>query len=260
MCRQQLPGAGVITTSVRRRGRRGLAAALCALAAACSLAACSSASSTPAVSAGLLQRIEAAQDPVGYFVRTTAAQGSGPDSVTVAWTDLATGNAMLQRGSGSAKVANWERDYYDDRILHWDQTQVNYGPRTWWTADEHAASPVTGPLPAGPAGGGYTPGALVAEVLAKTPGTIIGYPVVDGRHTIELAAAAAGSQFQFWVDSGTYQVIRTAKYLPSEMKVPPLVSDYDWVRATAALVNLVDHPQVPASFARVQVGQYYANS
>ena len=166
---------------------------------------------------------------------------------------------MLQRGSGSAEVANWERDYYGNRVLHWDQTQVNYGPRNWWTADEHAASPVKGPLPTGPTGGGYTLGALVAEVLDNTPGKIIGYPVVDGRPTIELSASVPGSQFQFWVDSRTYQVIRTAKYFTGGLNVPPLVSDYDWVRATAALVNLINHPQVPAGFTRVHVGQYYTS-
>jgi len=132
-------------------------------------------------------------------------------------------------------------------------------PRNWWTADEHAASPVKGPLPTGPTGGGYTLGALVAEVLDNTPGKIIGYPVVDGRPTIELSASVPGSQFQFWVDSRTYQVIRTAKYFTGGLNVPPLVSDYDWVRATAALVNLINHPQVPAGFTRVHVGQYYTN-
>jgi hypothetical protein len=68
-----------------------------------------------------------------------------------------------------------------------------------------------------------------------------------------------GSQFDFWVNSRTCQVIRTVKCFSGGLKAPPMVSDYDWVRATAAIVNLVEHPQVPAGFTRVRADQYYVN-
>lgn len=235
------------------------------LASALAVAGCSSTPGRPAggaVGPVLRQRIDAAQHPTGYLVRTTATQagagGHGTSSVTTVWTDLATGSAMLQRGSGPARVANWERDYYQNRVLHWDQTQVNYGPRTWWTAADHASAPVRGPLPAGPAGGGYTPAGLVAAVLGKTAGTIVGHPVMDGRRTIELSVSLPQARFDIWADSRTYRVIRTVKYFLGAMRFPPITSDYSWVRASAAMVRLISHPQVPAGFAQVRVGQYYA--
>jgi hypothetical protein len=262
-------GAGTGIEAVNRRGRRqrrrNLATGLRVLGAACILAvtACASASgqaigkqADSVVGTGLRQRIDAAQDPVGYLVRTTATQeGTGSSSTTTVWTDPVTGNAMLRRGSGASQVANWERDYYENRVLHWDQTQVNYGPRTWWTADEHAAAPIKGPVPAGPAGGGYTPAAVVTEVLDKAAGQIVGYPVVDGRRTIELSVSMTGSRFDFWVDSRTYQVIRTVKYFLGAMPFPPIRSDYHWVRTSAAMVDLIDHPLIPAGFTQVRVGQ-----
>jgi hypothetical protein len=278
---REFSGAGVAGPGVIRRHRRGRwrgLAGLAALGAACGLAvvACAgpsgpsgqSSPSSPSAdgaaaasaSSQLRQRIEAAQDPADYVIKTTEAQqqsGSGaPPVVTTVWTDLATGNAMLQRGSGSARVANWERDYYEHRVLHWDQTQVDYGSRTWWTADEHAAAPVSGPVPSGSTGGGYTPAPLVEGVFGNATDKIVGYPVLDGRRTIELSASVAGSQFELWADSSTYRVIRTEKYFPATTNVPPITFDYDWIPASAAMVALINHPQVPAGFTQVQVDQH----
>jgi hypothetical protein len=207
----------------------------------------------------LRQRIEAAQDPAGDLVKTTETQqesgGSGSVAVMTVWTDLATGNAMMQRGSGSAKIANWERDYYQDRILHWAQTQVNYGPRTWWSADNHASAPVSGPVPKEATGGGYTPAALADEILGSAAVEVVGSPVLNGVHAIELSAAESGSRFNFWVDGSTYRILRSEKYLPAALHVPPMTFDYQWVRASVALVNLIEHPQVPAGYTQIQVGQ-----
>jgi hypothetical protein len=270
MQKQERTGAGV-TGSRGRRGRRR--AGWCVLGAACGLAvvacggssggavqAASDAARAAPVSHQLRQRIEAAQDPVGYLVRTTEAQqeagASGPPAVTTVWTDLATGNAMLQRGSGSARAASWERDYYKNRVLHWDQTQVNYGPRTWWAADDHAGAPVRGPVPSGPVGGGYGPAALVSGVLGKARGKVVGHPVLDGRATIELSVSVAGSQYKLWVDSRTDRIVRALRYFPAMLHFPPMTSDFDWIRASAAMVDRINHPRVPAGFTRIQVGQH----
>ena len=65
------------------------------------------------------------------------------------------------QGSGASRMTYWEHDYFDsDRVLHSDQTQVNYGPRTWWNYDMHGDGPIQGPVPSGPVGGDYpSPGA-----------------------------------------------------------------------------------------------------
>lgn len=39
---------------------------------------------------------------------------------------------MLLRVSGGARVATWQHQYLDShRVINVDDTQVNYGPRTW---------------------------------------------------------------------------------------------------------------------------------
>jgi hypothetical protein len=48
-------------------------------------------------------------------------------------------------------------------VPHWYQTQVNYGPRTYWIYDMHAAGPVQGPEPSGPVGGDYDSPAQVKQ-------------------------------------------------------------------------------------------------
>lgn len=84
----------------------------------------------------------------------------------------------------------------------------------------------------------------------------MGYPVVDGRQTIELSVSMTGSRFDFWVDSRTYQVVRTVKYFLGAMPFPPIRSDYYWAPASAAMVDLINHPLIPAGFTQVRVGQY----
>jgi hypothetical protein len=48
------------------------------------------------------------------------------------------------------------------------------------------------------------------------------------------------------------------KYFRGGMRIPPITSDFDWVRSTAAIVHLINEPQVPGGFTQVRVGQYYA--
>lgn len=260
-------GTGIIGRRGHRRRHRPPAAGLFALAVVCcATVACGGSAGSAGgsaagtgITAAMRQRIEAAQDPAGDLVRTAreGSGGAGSPGEIVIWTDLATGNAMLQGGSGATKVANWEHDYYQDRVLHWDQTQVNYGPRTWWTADDHDAAPVKGPVPSGPAGGGDTPGPLVRLLLGQGGGEIAGYPVADGHHTIELSVSAYGFRYDIWVDSRTYQVVRIAKYASGALsRLETVTSDYSWVRASAAMIDLINHPQVPAGFIEVRPGQY----
>ena len=237
-------------------------AAICGATAACGSSAggATGRAAGAGITAAIRQRLESVQDPAGYLVKTTeeGPGATGISGATVIWTDPDTGNAMLQRGSGTTKVANWERDYYQDRVLHWAQTQVNYGPRTWWTADDHDSAPVKGPVPSEPVGGGDTPGPLVRLLLGQGGGKIVGHPVVDGHDTIELSVSAYGSQYDIWADSRTYRVLRMAKYFSGALShLQPVVSEYNWVRTSAATAYLINHPQVPAGFAEVKVGQYY---
>jgi hypothetical protein len=160
---------------------------------------------------------------------------------------------MLLQGSGAGRLAYWEHDYFDSqRVLHWDQTQVNYGPRTWWTYNEHAASPVQGPLPSGPIGSDYDSPAQVKQWLDKGVGKIVGYPYVDGHHTVELSISLGTvTTYVIFADVHTYQVVRTIDYFPGELKAPPITADYQWEARSAAMVKLVNHPVIPAGFTQV---------
>ncbi len=200
------------------------------------------------------RQIAAALSPGNFLVETrqnTSSTDRPPGMITI-WTDPRTGNTMLLQGAGSSRVTYWEHDYYDShRVLHWDQTQVNYGPRTWWTYDEHAAGSIQGPVPPGPAGGNYaTPQAI--EQLLEHDAAIVGHPYVDGHRTVELAVSlGAGGKFEIWADAHTYQVVRSARYFPAGLHARPIVASYSWVPRSAALASLINTPRVPAGFTQV---------
>lgn len=206
----------------------------------------------PAETVAYVRRhVEAAQSPAGYLVRAeqTGDDAEHPSSAVTIWTDPATGNTMLLQGSGQSKVAYWEHDYYKSRVLHWDQTQVNYGPRTWWTYDMSAGGPIQGPVPSGPIGGHYTPAAEVKALLDKDGWKIVGHPVVDGRQTVELSSSVRGLIInKIWADARTYQVVRTLRQIRN---LPAITADYYWVPKTAAKTSLINHPKIPAGFTQV---------
>ena len=193
-----------------------------------------------------------------YLVKTrqnTSSVGSPPTEITI-WTDPRTGNTLLLQGSGAGRLAYWEHDYFDShRVLHWDQTQVNYGPRTWWTYNEHAAGPIQGPVPPGPVGGDYNTPAQIKQWLDQGVGRIVGYPYVDGHHTVELSLFMGSvKKYLIFADIHTYQVVRTIDYFPPGLQGPPIKADYTWIRRSPAMVKLINHPQIPAGFTQVPVG------
>jgi hypothetical protein len=178
--------------------------------------------------------------------------GGSPDELTI-WTDPRTGNAMLLQGSGASRLAYWEHDYFDSsRVLHWDQTQVNYGPRTWWNFNEHASGPIQGPVPKGPADLAVNTPAQVEQWLKGGVGKIVGHPYVDGHHTVELSIAMGTVKtYVIFADVHTYQVVRTIDYFPTVPHAKPIKADYTWVNRSPATVKLVNHPVIPAGFTQV---------
>ena len=205
------------------------------------------------------QHIAAAASGVdNYLVKAsqnTSSVGSPTAEITI-WTDPRTGNTMLQQGSGAGRLTYWEHDYFDsDRVLQADQTQVNYGPRTYWVYDMHADGPIQGPVPSGPVGGDYPGPAQVSQWLERGVGKIVGHPYVDGHHTIELSIY--DGSIKVWVvfaDVRTYQVVRMTKYFGPQSDAPPITANYQWVPRTPAMVKLVNNPVIPAGFTRVAVG------
>jgi hypothetical protein len=204
------------------------------------------------------QIVAAASGLNNYLVeasQNTSSVGTPSVEITI-WTDPRTGNTMLQQGSGAGRLTYWEHDYFNsDRVLQSDQTQVNYGPRTYWVYDMHGDGPTQGPAPSGPVGGDYPGPTQVSQWLERGAGKIVGHPDVDGHHTVELAIYDGSIKvWTVYADVHTYQVVRMIKYFGPQSDAPPITADYQWVPRTPALVKLVNNPVIPAGFTQVAVG------
>ena len=251
-------------TQRRRRGHaiRGLAAlAGLALIAATGLAVAGPGrgprSTAPAETvASVTHRITAALNVSNLMVRTEA-NGSGSSGPVTYWTDLRTGDSMLSRGHGAARITYWLQKYFDRRhqVLHWDMTQVSYGPRTWWTRAGQAAKPPRGGVDVEGAGQASIMTPQYIAVLLKHVASIVGHPYVNGHRTVELSVSAdAGPKTLLWADAGTYQVVRTVEEFPAGTHMKPMVSSFTWAARSAALVQQIDHPRIPAGFRQVPSG------
>jgi hypothetical protein len=193
-----------------------------------------------------------------YLVKArlnTSSVGTPSVEITI-WTDPRTGNTMLLQGSGAGRLTYWEHDYFDSqRVLHWDQTQVNYGPRTYWVYDMHGDGPTQGPAPSGPVGGDYPGPTQVKQWLERGTAKIVGHPYVDGHHTIELAIYDGSIKvWAVFADVHTYQVVRMIKYFGPQSDAPPITANYQWEPRTPAMVKLVNNPVIPVGYTKVAVG------
>jgi len=202
------------------------------------------------------KQITSALSPADSLIKieeNTSAVGESTSMFTN-WLDPKTGNTVMFQGTGSSRLTYWEHDYYDaNRVLHWDQTQVNYGPRTWFTYNMHAAGPIQGTPPPGPAD--ESPTTEVKQLLADKNTRIVGHPYVDGHRTVELALGSPKFILtEVWADAQTYQMVQTEKFFPPKLKAPPIKAGYTYVARTAAMTKLINHPQIPAGFRQVPYG------
>lgn len=207
------------------------------------------------------QRVAAAQDPANSVVEMRQGGVDPLNPPQTVWTDPATANEMISTTIGSGKVTIWQHQYLDsNRVINLDDTQVNYGSRTWWNRTEKFSQPISGPAPTTPVlGVSYIPAANLKNMLAQGYVKIVGHPVVDGHRTVELSVSL-GKQGKaetnyFYVDSQTFQLVRLVRvFAPGSAKQASATSDYTWVRRTPALTGLINHPQIPAGYTRVPAG------
>jgi hypothetical protein len=202
------------------------------------------------------QRIRAALNLSGGGVKTTETQPTSVGPLSY-WTDLRTGDSMLSQGRGAARTTYWMEQYFDrqHQVLHSTQTHVNYGPRTWWTDAMQAHQPPGGSV--GFMGAGQSSMVTPQDIamLLKHVATIVGHPYVNGHRTVELSIRFGGiSKSLVWADTSTYQVVRVVQYLPLGAREQPQVLNYTWARRSAALVQQVDHPHIPAGYRQVPPG------
>jgi hypothetical protein len=207
------------------------------------------------------QRVGAARDPANSVVEMKQSgidAGNPPETV---WTDPATANEMMSWVSGGGKVATWQHQYLDShRVINLDDTQVNYGPRTWSYRTEKFSGPWSGPAPTTPVNGiSYIPATEARKMLAQGNVKIVGHPVVDGHRTVELSVSLGkqgkAETMYLYVDSQTFQAVRLVRvFAPGSAHSAAETSDYTWVPRTPALTRLINHPQIPAGFTQVPAG------
>jgi hypothetical protein len=204
------------------------------------------------------EQVGAAQDPPNSVVEMRQSgidAGNPPQTV---WTDPATENEMTQLVMGGGKVTTWQHQYLDShRVINVDDTQVNYGPRTWSYFTQNFGSPISGPAPTAPVEGvSYIPAASIKAMLAQGYVKIVGHPVVDGHRTVELSVSLGkdgkAEANYLYVDSQTFQLVRLVRvFAPDSAQPASKTSDYTWVKRTPALTKLINHPQIPAGFTQV---------
>jgi hypothetical protein len=260
-------------TAIERRGRQsrrrglaaksaaGLAVALVAVAAGVAVAGpggARPATGQPAVvtAAYVVRHVEATLgDASDFIVRTTQESSTGRPGSTgepliTQWTDPRTGSTYGLQGTGSSQQLFWGSTYFVGRVLHWRTTEADYSTRTWFVSKIHAAEPVSGPLPSGPSVPGGSPEQIAQELRAGTF-TIVGHGEVNGHRATELRMVLGPVENDLWVDSTTYQPVREIKTITVRSQVDRIVLNESWIPRTPALVNLANHPQIPAGFRQV---------
>jgi hypothetical protein len=213
-----------------------------------------SAASQPAVetAAYVAKRVEAVLANANhYIIRETT--NSYPGGTYTSWTDPRTGSAYAVQGTGSRKVLSWNSAYFVKRVLHWSTTEADYSTHTWFVSVIHAAGPVQGPLPK-PADGNDVSPAQLRKWLQDGTMRVVGHGHVNGHQATALRAQLAMGTLKIWVDSQTFEPVREISALGVGQQ-HTLVFNESWVPRTAGLVSLANHPQVPAGFTQVPVGQ-----
>jgi hypothetical protein len=205
----------------------------------------------------VIKHTEAALANVSQFM--VLDDVASPDGNYRLWTDPRTGNTYLEQGSGAGKVSAWGSTYLVKDVLHWRTIQLNYGPRTWWDSVIHAAGPIQGGPPSLPTGGvGGTP-AQLRQMLASGHFKIIGHREVNGHKATGLKGPWADGYREIWVDSATFQPLRLIQAdfanTPGPLQHDIMVSNESWLSRSTALVNLVNHPTIPAGFTQVPAPQ-----
>jgi hypothetical protein len=213
-----------------------------------------SAASQPAVetAAYVTEHVEAVLANANhYIIRETTNSYSG--GTYTSWTDPRTGSAYAVQGTGSRKVLSWNSAYFVKRVLHWSTTEADYSTHTWFVSVIHAAGPVQGPLPK-PADGSDVSPAQLRKWLKDGTMRVVGHGHVNGHQATALRAQLAIGTLRIWVDSQTFEPVREISALGAGQR-HTLVFNESWVPRTARLVSLANHPQVPAGFTQVPVGQ-----
>lgn len=187
-------------------------------------------------------------------VKTTQS----PGGLTL-WTDPRTGNSYFVQGSGPGEQAVWTSPVRSGNVTLQRVTAVDYGRRIWSVQVIGAASQSQSVYHAGPQ---PEPVPLFKGDPAQLK-VLLGSGVYKmtatrdiGGHPAAVLRGPWGTGFlEIWIDLQTFQPERFVEELspsqPAAPGSPAAVTDETWLPRTPALVNLINHPQIPPGFTRV---------
>jgi hypothetical protein len=172
------------------------------------------------------------------------------------WTDPRTGNSYLVQGTGPDKQATWSSPVRSGNDRRQRVTIVDYGRRTW-SVQVVSAAPLGQPaFHAGPQREFTGSPAQVREVLGLATYRMAATRLMGGHPAAVLRAPWGGGSLEIWIDLRTFQperfVEEVAGSRPAAPGPPTAVTDETWLPRTPALVDLINHPQIPPGFSRAR--------
>ena len=216
----------------------------------------STATGTPRVqtAAYVVAHTESALAQIGrYIIKDQVRSSSGDDTL---WTDPRTGQHLpAGRAAAPAGAAAWG-SHLPGRARHAlahrpgqlrPPDLVDPGHPRRGPDPGRAARPSTAAPPA--------PRAQIRASLSAGHYQIIGHRVINGHRAIGLKGPWARGYLEIWVDAGSYQPVRVviADFAdqPGPLRHDHIAASESWVARSPALVQLVNHPRIPAGFTHV---------
>jgi hypothetical protein len=172
------------------------------------------------------------------------------------WTDPRTGNSYLVQGSGPDKQAIWSSPVRSGNDRRQRVTIVDFGRRTW-SVQVVSASPLGQPVfHAGPQPEFGGSPAQVRALLGSGTYHIAATRQVGGHPAAVLRGPWGGGSLEIWIDLRTFQPERFVQEVPGGQPAAPgpptAVTDETWLPRTPALVDLINHPQIPPGFTQAR--------
>lgn len=190
-----------------------------------------------------------------YIIKIVRKAPISPAGLTL-WTDPRTGNSYLVQGTGPGKQAIWSSPLGSGKDARQRVTIVDYGRRNW------SVQVISAPLLGQPAFHArphpeFTGSpAQVNEVLDLAKDRMAATRMLGGHPAAVLRVPWGGGSLEIWIDLRTFQPERFVEEVagshPAVPGPPTAVTDGTWLPRTPALVDLINHPQIPPGFSRAR--------
>ena len=164
------------------------------------------------------------------------------------WVDPRTNNDFLVLVDSNGKSISWNSSYLVNRVLTWKNVEADFSTGTWFVSVTHAAGPIQGSTAGVTSFAGPTPQEIKAW-FDSGDAKLLGTQEVNGHQAIGLRLPLGKAGYrELWVDAKTYLPLRTIVKFPGR---PLGVGNETWLPRTKALVDMVNHINIPAGFKQV---------